>query len=161
MAQSGKAETSPQRSRVWKIQTATWRDYSQLVKLEKICFRSEDIWPFWDLFGVLSLPGIVRLKAVVDDQMVGFISGERDHRHRWGWVTSIGVLPPYRKQGIAQALLTRCENLLNLPVIRLSVRASNQAAVQLYLKMGYQKVARWKRYYNGGEDGLVFEKTLT
>jgi ribosomal-protein-alanine N-acetyltransferase len=142
----------------WTIQTANWRDFSQLYHLERICFSSKDYWPFWDLLGVLTLPDLVRLKAVVGTTMVGFIGGERDTRHNWGWVTTLSVLPDFRRRGIAQALLSRCEDELGMPAVRLSVRASNQAAVNLYSGAGYDLVDRWQKYYVGGEDGLVFEK---
>ncbi len=143
---------------VWSIQTANWRDFSQLNRLEKACFPSEDLWPFWDLVAALTLPGMVRLKVVVDDQMVGFIGGERDEIRKVGWVTTLGVLPEYRRRGIATALLNQCEESLAMPAIRLSVRASNQAAVRLYEAHGYIVVNRWERYYVGGEDALVLEK---
>ena len=142
----------------WSIHTANWRDFSQLNTLERNCFRSEDLWPFWDLIGALTLPGMVRLKAVADGKMVGFIGGERELNRRMGWVTTLGVLPAYRRQGIALALLKACEQGLGMPAIRLSVRASNQAAISLYEGQGYVIINRWKKYYAGGEDALVLEK---
>jgi ribosomal protein S18 acetylase RimI-like enzyme len=142
----------------WSIQTANWRDFSQLNQLERACFPSEDLWPFWDLIAALTLPGLVRLKAVVDGGMVGFIGGERDVNRRMGWVTTLGVLPAYRRQGIALALLTQCEGDLAMPAIRLSVRASNQAAIDLYKQCGYTVVRLWEKYYVGGEDAFVLEK---
>ena len=142
----------------WLIQTADWRDYTQLNYLERICFQPDDIWPFWDLIGVLTLPGLIRLKAVIDGRMVGFIGGERDNSRSIGWVTTLGVLPAFRRNGIAQALLSKCEKQLAMPSIRLSVRASNQAAVGLYEASGYVMLERWQKYYVGGEDALVFEK---
>ncbi len=151
-------ESQVDHSKRWTIHTANWRDYSQLYQLERVCFPSEDNWPFWDLIGVLTLPGLVRLKAVMDGYMVGFIGGERDTGQRIGWVTTLGVLPAYRRLGIAQDLLFRAEKLLAMPTIRLSVRASNQAALRLYETNGYSKVDRWKNYYFGGEDALILEK---
>lgn len=142
----------------WSIQTATWRDFSQLNQLERACFPSQDWWPFWDLIAALTLPGLVRLKAVVDGGMVGFIGGERDINRKMGWVTTLGVLPPYRRQGIALALLAQCERDLAMPAIRLSVRASNQSAIDLYKQCGYGVVRLWEKYYVGGEDALVLEK---
>ena len=142
----------------WSIQTATWRDFSQLNQLERACFPPEDLWPFWDLIAALTLPGLVRLKAVVDGQMVGFVGGERDVNRRLGWVTTLGVLQPYRRQGIALALLAQCEQNLAMPAIQLSVRASNQAAIDLYKQCGYTVVRLWEKYYVGGEDALVLEK---
>lgn len=142
----------------WSIQTASWRDFSQLNQLERACFPPEDLWPFWDLVAALTLPGLVRLKAVVDGQMVGFIGGERDINRRMGWVTTLGVLHPYRRRGIALALLAQCEGDLAMPAIQLSVRASNQAAIDLYKQCGYTVVRLWEKYYVGGEDALVLEK---
>ena len=142
----------------WSIQTANWRDFSQLNQLERACFPPEDLWPFWDLIAALTLPGLVRLKAVVDGQMVGFVGGERDFNRRLGWVTTLGVLQPYRRRGIALALLAQCEQNLAMPAIQLSVRASNQAAIDLYKKCGYTVVRLWEKYYVGGEDALVLEK---
>jgi ribosomal-protein-alanine N-acetyltransferase len=143
---------------IWTITVADWRDYTQLQHLEKACFDDNDSWPFWDLIGVLTLPGTVRLKAMVDGVMVGFIGGEREVGKRLGWVTTLGVIPAYRRYGIARALLHRCEKALAMPAIRLSVRASNLPAIRLYENAGYGVVDRWKKYYTGGEDALVLEK---
>ncbi|MEA3327300.1 MAG: N-acetyltransferase [Chloroflexota bacterium] len=142
----------------WSIEKADWRDYTQLNQLERACFPSEDIWSFWDLIGVLTLPGLIRLKAVVDGRMVGFIGGEQEPARRRGWVITLAVLQAFRRKGIALALLQRCEKDLAMPVIRLSVRASNEKAIGLYELAGYKISDRWKKYYIGGEDALVFEK---
>ena len=42
----------------WKILPATWQDFSAVRQLEKECFPV-DHWPFWDIFGVLTLPDVV------------------------------------------------------------------------------------------------------
>lgn len=142
----------------WTIQTAVWRDYSALNQLEKACFSAQDHWPFWDLLGALTLPGLVRLKAVANERMIGFIGAERDALRRRGWVTTLAVLPAFQRQGIARALLAQCEVELGMPAVRLSVRASNTSAVSLYQSAGYAMVDQWKKYYVGGETALIFEK---
>jgi len=111
-------------------------------------------------FNILTFPGLVRLKAVVDGRMVGFIGGEPEPARRRGWVTTLGVLPAFRRKGIALALLQRCEHELAMPIIRLSVRASNEAAIGLYEFAGYKISDRWAKYYIGGEDALIFEKHI-
>jgi ribosomal-protein-alanine N-acetyltransferase len=143
----------------WSIEPANWRDLNQLHQLERSCFTKQDIWPFWDLIGILTLPGYVRLKAVADELMIGFIGGEKDSTRRVGWITTIATLPEYRRRGIAFALLEACEIALGMPTIRLSVRVSNDAAIRLYERADYYPVKRWKKYYTGGEDALVFEKS--
>jgi ribosomal-protein-alanine N-acetyltransferase len=142
----------------WSIHMANWRDFSQLNQLDRACFPQQDLWPFWDLIGALTLPGLVRLKAVAAGKMVGFIGGELKENQAVGWVTTLAVLPGFRRQGIAQALLAACEQRLAAPVIKLSVRASNHAAISLYEHCGYGIISQWKKYYVGGEDALIMEK---
>lgn len=160
MALDDKEKNTKTPPKNWSIEEAGWRDYTQLSRLERTCFQPGDIWPFWDLIGVLTLPGVVRFKAVIDARMVGFIAGERESSGRIGWVTTLAVLPSYRRHGIASALLEKCEQTLDTRAVRLSVRASNEEAIGLYESAGYCVVNRWKKYYVGGEDGLVFEKRM-
>lgn len=143
----------------FSIAPATWRDLQELNNLEHVCFQ-RDAWPLIDLLGVLTFPGLVRLKAETNGKMIGFIGGEtRDHQ-RTGWIITLGVLPEYRQQGVAQALLEQCEQQLSTGVLRLCVRISNEAAVNLYKKRGYIQVEIWPQYYQGGEDALVLEKKI-
>jgi ribosomal-protein-alanine N-acetyltransferase len=142
----------------FSIQNAGWRDYSELHALEKACFSSHDVWPFWDLIGILTLPGYTRLKAVEKGMMIGFIGAERDTGLGVGWITTIATLPAYQRFGIGTSLLHACEAILDMPIYRLTVRASNLGAIALYETQGYQPIKRWMRYYSDGEDGLVFEK---
>jgi ribosomal protein S18 acetylase RimI-like enzyme len=137
---------------------ASWRDLGALRQLEKICFP-KDAWPLLDLIGVLSLPNVVRLKAVCEDKMVGFVAGDR-RSNDLAWIATIGVLPAYRRRGIAAALLRVCESQLNVTRIRLSVRLGNAGAIQLYERFGYQRIDIWPEYYQDGTDALVFEKQV-
>lgn len=143
----------------FSIQSADWRDLMALHRMEKICFGL-DAWPMIDLLMVLTLPGVVRLKALAGGKMVGFVAGDVHRRERNGWITTIGVLPEYRRLGIANALLDECERLLEQPAVRLCVRKSNAGAIQLYGQRGYKFVTVWNRYYSGGEDALVLEKLM-
>lgn len=139
------------------ITNAGWHDLNDLRKLEEICF-DEDAWPLWDLIAILSLPKVVRLKAVVNGSMVGFIAGDPHPKEGIGWISTLGILPQYRRMGIAAALLEKCEQSLQQPSLRLSVRRSNEAALALYRRAGYQMIDVWRAYYHGGEDALVLEK---
>jgi ribosomal protein S18 acetylase RimI-like enzyme len=139
-----------------QILSAGWRDLGALRQLEKVCFP-KDAWPLLDLIGVLSLPNVVRIKAVRDNQMIGFIAGDRKSSDL-GWIATIGVLPAYRGRGIAGALLAECEIRLEVTHIRLNVRLKNTRAIQLYQKAGYQRIDIWPNYYQDGTDALIFEK---
>jgi ribosomal-protein-alanine N-acetyltransferase len=142
----------------YQILPASWRDLGALRQLEKVCFP-KDSWPLLDLIGVLSLRNVIRLKAMMgdEDQMIGFVAGERKSSSL-GWIATISVLPEFRRQGIAAALLTECETQMEVTRIRLCVRLGNANAIQLYERFGYQRVDIWPKYYQDGTDALVFEK---
>ena len=144
----------------YTIQPATWHDLLPLQSLERECFQ-DDAWPLIELLGVLIFPGTVHLKAVSEEnQFIGFIAGDARRSEGIGWILTIGVEPKFRRQGVARALLQECEVQMQLPKVRLSVRRSNQSAIDLYEKLGYRHVDVWKKYYHNGEDGLVMEKKM-
>jgi len=149
-----------QNVRAFVIEQANWRDLLALSELEKVCFK-RDAWPLIELMGVLTFPGIIRLRAVGDGQMIGFIAGDPRKRENTGWILTLGVLPDWRRKGIADALLRKCETQMHMPQVKLSVRRSNTAAIRLYEKFGYKQEDIWDKYYQGGEDGLVMKKEMT
>jgi len=141
-----------------EILTASIRDLNALRKLERICFE-RDSWPLFDLIAVLTFPDVVRLKAVENDSMVGFVAGDPRPSQGFSWIATIAVLPEYRRRGIGRALLHACESQLKTPRIKLSVRATNQVAINLYEREGYRTMDIWKAYYNDGENAIVMEKS--
>jgi len=143
--------------RKYTIEEASWRDVPALRHLEKTCF-AKDAWPLSDVMGVLLFPGVVRMRAVADGEMVGFIAGDPRSSLKTGWILTLGVLPEWRRMGIAQALLLACESRLKMDKIKLTVRRGNNSAIRLYEKLGYRQVNIWRNYYRDGEDGLVLEK---
>lgn len=142
-----------------EIIIATIFDLNPLRKLENESF-GKDAWPLFDLIAVLTFPDVIRLKAMEDGQMIGFVGGDPRLRDGWGWIATIAVDPHYRRRGIGRALLHACESRLGVPRARLTVRTSNQAAIAMYEKEGYTTTDIWKAYYNDGEDGMVMEKSL-
>jgi ribosomal-protein-alanine acetyltransferase len=142
-----------------EIQPANLRDLSALRRLEQACFE-KDAWPLLDLIAVLTWPDVIRLKAVENGDLIGFVAGDPRSSEGATWVATIGVHPRYQRRGIGRTLLRACEQKTKLSRMKLTVRMSNQAAISLYEKEGYHSVDIWKRYYNDGEDGLVMEKRL-
>jgi len=140
-----------------EILPASLLDLGALNKLEHICF-DRDAWPFLDLLAVLTYADVIRLKAVEDGQMIGFVAGDPHPSQGFSWIATIGVLPEYRRRGIGRRLLLACEALLTTPRIRLSVRASNSGAIRLYEQEGYVRAEVWQAYYNDGEAALIMEK---
>ena len=74
-------------------------------------------------------------------------------------VVSIAVKEPYRRRGIASELMTvvmeRAKENYGAKECFLEVRLSNDAAINLYEKLGFSKVKRNYGYYIDGEDAWV------
>jgi ribosomal-protein-alanine N-acetyltransferase len=142
-----------------EIQPASIRDLGALRRLARACF-DKDAWPLLDLIAVLTWPDVIRLKAVDNGEMVGFIAGDPRPSQGATWIATIGVDPGYQRRGIGFELLRACEEQAKLSRLKLTVRISNDGAISLYKKAGYRTIDIWKKYYSDGEDGLVMEKIL-
>jgi len=67
-----------------------------------------------------------------------------------GYITNVAVAPAFRRQGVADALVSAfCRfGKAKLAFLTLEVRASNAAAIALYEKHGFSPVGRRKNYYD-------------
>jgi ribosomal protein S18 acetylase RimI-like enzyme len=139
------------------ILPANLRDLGPLRHVEQACFP-QDAWPLLDLIAVLTWPNVIRLKAVVDGKMIGFVAADVRQSEQLAWIATIGVLPEYQRKGIGRTLLRTCEGRLEIPRIRLCVRASNTGAIEMYRTEGYLPFDTWNKYYDDGENALVMEK---
>ncbi|MBC7879456.1 MAG: GNAT family N-acetyltransferase [Anaerolineales bacterium] len=142
-----------------EIIKATILDLSALRKLEYESF-AKDAWHLFDLISVLTFPNVIRLKAMEENKMIGFVAGDPRPHDGWGWIATIAIDPRYRRRGIGRVLLHACEDKLGVPRARLTVRISNHAAIAMYEREGYVTIDVWKTYYNDGEDGMLMEKEL-
>ncbi len=80
--------------------------------------------------------------ALINDMPVGItllsIRGDA------GWVSGVGVLAPWRRQGIARQLMERTQataRTVQLQTLRLEVLAQNEAGLALYQQLGFA----WER----------------
>ena len=142
-----------------EIRPANLLDLGALRHLANLCF-DEDAWPLLDLIAVLTWPDVIRLKAVEVGEMIGFIAGDPRQSNGAVWIAMIAVDPRYRRRGVGSALMEACEQQVGLPVMKLTVRISNQGAINMYEKLGYHTSDVWRAYYRDGEDGLVMSKKL-
>lgn len=142
-----------------EIVPANLMDLGALRHLEKICF-GHDAWPLLDLIAVLTWPDVIRLKAVEAGEMIGFIAGDPRQSNGVVWIATIAVDPRFRRRGVGTALMQACEQQVKLPMMKLTVRISNESAISMYEKLGYHNSDIWRAYYSDGEDGLVMSKKL-
>lgn len=80
-----------------------------------------------------------------------------------GHVISIAVLPHARGMGIAEALMRRTLEALReygASEVYLEVRVSNEPAIKLYRKLGFEPIRRLHAYYIDGEDAWLMARPL-
>lgn len=121
-----------------------------VYNIEKICFSNP--WSRKDLENQIDSSTSHFLVADVDGRAVGYMglqifSGE-------GYVTNVAVLPEFRGQGIASALIARqMEN--DMEFITLEVRQSNLPALKLYEKSGFERVGIRPNFYSNPDENAV------
>jgi ribosomal-protein-alanine N-acetyltransferase len=77
-------------------------------------------------------------------------------------VMTLAVRPEHRRRGHARALVRAALDLAaakGAATVHLEVRPSNEAALSLYLSLGFVQTGRRPRYY-GDEDALLLTLTL-
>jgi ribosomal-protein-alanine N-acetyltransferase len=83
---------------------------------------------------------------------------------RKGHVVSIAVIPQYRRKGVAQAVIKRALEGMEYYKAKqgfLEVRITNEAAISLYKKLGFEITRTINGYYSDGEDAYVMTKKIT
>jgi ribosomal-protein-alanine N-acetyltransferase len=135
-----------------------------LAILHSACFP-DDPWEAGAMARLIALTGSFGWLAREDESPVGFIL-VRDLGNECE-ILSLGVVPRWRRRGIAQDLLraaiveTRRRALSSLV---LEVATDNDAAGALYAGFGFVAVGRRARYYkrpDGRADALIMRLTLT
>ena len=127
---------------------------NDVFEIEKACFSNP--WSRENIAAQIDCPTSHFLVAVVSGKVAGYMglqifSGE-------GYVTNVAVLPQYRGQGIAKALISKqFENEMDF--ITLEVRESNTPAISLYEKTGFEKIGIRPNFYsNPTENAVIMTK---
>ena len=80
-----------------------------------------------------------------------------------GHVVSIAVLPQHRRKGIAQSVINKAIEGMQYYKSKqcfLEVRVTNDIAISLYKKLGFEITRTLTGYYSDGEDAYVMTKRL-
>ncbi len=138
-----------------RIVPMTARHLPAVAELERICFPA-DPWSEALFRAALENPGAAILLALGEDGApLGYavLSTVLDE----GNLDNIAVAPAYRRQGVADALLSVVTGFgrEHLSRLMLEVRASNAPAIALYEKYGFAAVGRRKNYYDAPREDAV------
>jgi ribosomal-protein-alanine N-acetyltransferase len=135
-------------------------DVPAVAELDQISFSLP--WPERSFrFEVTGNPASRCWVAEVDGRVVGMIVAWLfvDEVH----IATIATHPDFRRQGIAQKLLTHALRYTadeGAVTSFLEVRESNLAAQEMYRKFGYENSGRRKRYYKDNDEDAIL-MTLT
>ena len=135
-------------------------DVPAVAELDQISFSLP--WPERSFrFEVTGNPASRCWVAEVDERVVGMIVAWLfvDEVH----IATLATHPDFRRQGIAQNLLThtlRYTSDEGAVTSFLEVRESNVAAQEMYRKFGYENSGRRKRYYKDNDEDAIL-MTLT
>ena len=78
-------------------------------------------------------------------------------------LANIAVAPTHRGQGIGKLLMEKMHDYaktFGAERMLLEVRVSNQSAIGLYEKYGYERYGLRENYYADGEDAYLMQKSL-
>ena len=138
-----------------RIVPMTARHLPAVTALEQVCFPA-DPWSEALYRAALDNPSVAMLLALGEDGApLGYavLSTVLDE----GNLDNIAVAPAYRRQGVADALLSVVTGFgrEHLSRLMLEVRASNAPAIALYEKYGFAAVGRRKNYYDAPREDAV------
>lgn len=139
------------------IRKMTKDDIDSVLEVEKACFS--DPWSYGMFLNELSQDITEYKVAVVDEKIVGYMGMYQTLDE--GNITNVAVLPEYRRQGIANALIAEFIKLAQerkLAFLTLEVRKSNLGAIKLYEQNCFVSVGIRPKYYNNTEDAILMTR---
>lgn len=145
-----------------RIRQAKLYDVPAMARIERESF--DEAWSADEITkDVISGDGSVYVAvAEIGDERAGYadmriVAGESQ-------IYNLAVAKEFRGRGIGEALLNHMiekSEAFGLSTITLEVRATNEAALSLYEKLGFVKVGIRKGYYSKGrEDAVLMDKAL-
>ncbi len=102
----------------------------------------------------------VRFYVITHNELVIGYIGRYYYLHE-AEILNFVIDEKYQHQGYGQMLFNYLiKEMPEVKKITLEVRASNQKAINFYLKNGFEEIFIRKKYYKNGEDALLLIKEL-
>jgi [ribosomal protein S18]-alanine N-acetyltransferase len=142
-----------------EIRQLTYADLPQVIAIERRAFPTP--WSLAMFVLELSKPSGICLAAWLDDRIVAYLVCSR-YDTVWH-LMNLAVDNRLRRQGLATSLLERLFDTADRPneQYTLEVRTSNDGAIRLYERFGFQAAGRRRAYYHDNrEDALIMWRTV-
>ncbi|MFC6836702.1 ribosomal protein S18-alanine N-acetyltransferase [Halomarina ordinaria] len=148
--------TSPGDATTPTVRPVVEADLLDVSRIERAVFPQP--WPYEAFRRFLDEPGF--LVAEVGGRVAGYVVADvtPNFGHDVGHVKDIAVHPEFQGRGIGTTLLERALATLaavGAGSVKLEVRASNEEAIRLYRRHGFEYRRTIPRYYGDGENALV------
>jgi [ribosomal protein S18]-alanine N-acetyltransferase len=140
------------------IRRLTYADLPQVIAIERRAFPTP--WSLAMFVLELSKPSGICLVAVSENRVIGYLVCSR-YDIVWH-VMNVAVDPGRRRRGIATAMLAHLFAQADKPgeQYTLEVRTSNDAAIALYERFGFESAGVRPGYYHDNkEDALIMWRT--
>jgi ribosomal-protein-alanine N-acetyltransferase len=155
---------------MYKLRKFSVNDLASVTHINELCLPENytDIF-FVDLYRRFPEAFVV---AEEDDKVVGYIMSRVEVGFsnfglsgfiKKGHIVSIAVLPEHRRKGIGAALVTQGMEGMRAYSAKqcyLEVRVTNEEAIALYKKLGFEITRTVHGYYADGEDAFVMSRDL-
>ena len=138
------------------VRQAEERDIKPMAEMDVLCFSAPWSEESFDK-EIRENRLAFYIVAEIDGRMVGYAG-------LWcivdeGHITNVAVHPDFRRKGIGEALVSvLLEHTIKNGITShtLEARVSNDAAISLYKKFGFQPAGLRKNYYeDNGEDAII------
>lgn len=129
-------------------------DIDAIYKIERDVFI--DWYPYSLLHYLITMYQPTSLVIEINNEIIGY-SISRIEQEGYAHILAIAIARSYQGRGLGKVLLYHTIELLfqYTDLIRLEVRTTNQRAINLYKKFGFEVVQTLRKYYSSGEDGYV------
>jgi ribosomal-protein-alanine N-acetyltransferase len=141
-------------------------DLDEIVSLDESCFHDEFRFDRRSMKAYAEARNAVSLIAEKEGGIVGFVIVHIDRiAAGWrGYVVTLDVAVEFRRIGLAKRMMQAVEMLAEASGaqrMELHVFTENEGAIRFYERLGYERVARLRRFYGAeGLDAFEYRKKL-
>ena len=143
-----------------ELRPLRWWDLDAVLTAERDLF-GPTAWSAESFWGELAQPNRRYLAAVRGEELLGYggvmVNGADAD------VQTLAVARAGQRQGVGAALLEALAATaagLGATVLLLEVAAGNEAALRLYERAGFERIALRRRYYADGGDAVIMRRRL-
>jgi ribosomal-protein-alanine N-acetyltransferase len=134
----------------WMIKEGSIKDFKELLEIERLCFPREEAYSSSYLKYLLKRSDALVFVALAERRIVGFIITLLHRDTMQAHITTLSIHPSFRRKGYGKLLLQTTEERIKnegMTSCYLEVRVHNEAAINLYKKLGYRIEEVVKDYY--------------